>query len=63
MGGGLVGIVLIYDSQLSPTVIRDASISGDFSVFKDTLPGKEFFVPEQVFQPFTVPERRSEQGQ
>lgn len=48
---------------LRPTVIRDASISGDFSSFKDTLPGKEFFVPEQVFQPFTVPERRSEQGQ
>jgi general secretion pathway protein D len=48
---------------LRPTVIRDASISGDFSGFKDTLPGKDFFVPEQVFQPFTVPERRSEQGQ
>ncbi|MBL8413765.1 MAG: pilus (MSHA type) biogenesis protein MshL [Propionivibrio sp.] len=48
---------------LRPTVIRDASISGDFNVFRDTLPGKEFFVPEQVFQPFTVPERRSEQGQ
>lgn len=48
---------------LRPTVIRDASISGDFSVFKDTLPGKEFFVPEQVFQPFTVPERRPEQDQ
>jgi general secretion pathway protein D len=48
---------------LRPTVIRDASISGDFSGFKDPLPGKDFFVPEQVFQPFTVPERRSEQGQ
>lgn len=48
---------------LRPTVIRDASISGDFSGFKDTLPGKEFFVPAQVFQPLTVPERRSEQGQ
>ena len=48
---------------LRPTVIRDASISGDFSGFKDTLPGKDFFVPAQVFQPFTVPERRSEQGQ
>ena len=48
---------------LRPTVIRDASISGDFSGFKDTLPGREFFVPAQVFQPFTVPERRSEQGQ
>ena len=48
---------------LRPTVIRDASISGDFSGFKDILPGKEFFVPAQVFQPFTVPERRPEQGQ
>lgn len=48
---------------LRPTVIKDASVAGDFSVFRDTLPGKDFFVPEQVFQPFTVPERRSEQGQ
>jgi len=48
---------------LRPTVIRDASITGDFSGFKDILPGKEFFVPAQVFQPFTVPERRPEQGQ
>ena len=48
---------------LRPTVIKDASINGDFSVFKDTLPAKDFFVPEQVFQPFTVHERRPEQGQ
>lgn len=48
---------------LRPTVIRDASVGGDFSVFTDTLPGKDFFVPDQVFQPFTVPQRRSEQAQ
>jgi len=46
---------------LRPTVIKDASINGDFSTFKDSLPGKDFFAPKQVFQPFTTPERESEQ--
>jgi len=45
---------------LRPTVIKDASINGDFSAFKDSLPGKNFFVPEQVFQPFTVPAQAPE---
>ena len=48
---------------LRPTVIKDASIRGDYSSFKDTLPGKDFFVPEQVFQPFTVPVQKPEQVQ
>ena len=48
---------------LRPTVIKDASIRGDYSSFKDTLPGKDFFVPEQVFQPFTVPVQKPEQIQ
>ncbi len=48
---------------LRPTVIKDASINGDYSSFKDSLPGKNFFTPEQVFQPFTVPDQNSEQRQ
>ena len=40
---------------LRPTVIKDASIHGDYSTFKDNLPGKDFFVPEQVYQPFAIP--------
>ena len=48
---------------LRPTVIKDASINGDYSTFKDSLPGKGFFVPEQVFQPFTTPMQKTEQAQ
>ena len=40
---------------LRPTVIKDASIYGDYSAFKDNLPGKDFFSPEPVFQPFAIP--------
>ena len=46
---------------LRPTVIKDASINGDFSAFRDSLPRRDFFAPKQVFQPFTTPERESEQ--
>ena len=42
--------------------VSDGTATGTRLV-KDILPGKEFFVPAQVFQPFTVPERRPEQGQ
>ncbi|WP_301102173.1 secretin N-terminal domain-containing protein [Propionivibrio sp.] len=45
---------------IRPTVIKDASISGDFSNFANSLPGKDFFAPAQVFQPFSVPEQRPE---
>ena len=48
---------------LRPTVIKDASINGDYSSFKDTLPGKDFFTPAQVFQPFSVPDQPMEQRQ
>jgi len=48
---------------LRPTVIKDASINGDFSAFRDTLPGKDFFAPAQVFQPFSTPDQRPEQRQ
>ena len=40
---------------LRPTVIKDASIYGDYSTFKVNLPGKDFFVPDPVFQPFAIP--------
>jgi len=40
---------------LRPTVIKDASISGDFSSFKDSLPGKDFFKTDKVYQPFAGP--------
>jgi hypothetical protein len=40
---------------LRPTVIRDGSIEGDFSSFRESLPGKDFFRADQVFQPFSLP--------
>jgi general secretion pathway protein D len=40
---------------LRPTVIKDASITGDYSSFKNTLPGKEFFKTDSVYQPFSGP--------
>lgn len=48
---------------LRPTVIKDASISGDFSTFKDSLPGQNFFAPAPVFRPFAIPEGNAEQRQ
>jgi general secretion pathway protein D len=45
---------------LRPTVIKDASIDGDFSSFRSSLPDRDFFRSDQVFQPFTVPTRRPE---
>ena len=45
---------------LRPTVIRDASISGDFSSFRESLPGKDFFKSDQVYRPFSLPSRDPE---
>ena len=45
---------------LRPTVIKDASLRGDYSALQDTLPGPDFFTPAQVFQPMSVPERAPE---
>jgi len=36
---------------LRPTVIKDASISGDFSHLANSLPGKEFFTTDQLQEP------------
>ena len=45
---------------LRPTVIKDASLEGDFSSFKDSLPDRDFFRTDQVYRPFSLPERRPE---
>ena len=45
---------------LRPTVIRDASIDGDFSSFRESLPSKDFFRTDQVYRPFSLPERTPE---
>ncbi|RDE51963.1 MAG: pilus (MSHA type) biogenesis protein MshL [Candidatus Accumulibacter meliphilus] len=45
---------------IRPTVIKDASIDGDFSSFRDSLPDKDFFKTDQVYRPFSLPERSPE---
>ncbi len=44
---------------IRPTVIKDASIEGDFASFKETLPGKDFFRTDQVYRPFSLPEQNA----
>ena len=38
---------------LRPTVIRDASMGGDFSHLADKLPGEDFFATDKVYVPFS----------
>ncbi|MDR0578025.1 MAG: type II and III secretion system protein [Candidatus Accumulibacter sp.] len=45
---------------LRPTVILDASIEGDFSHLADTLPNRDFFATDKVYEPFSGPEMPSE---
>jgi general secretion pathway protein D len=45
---------------LRPTVIRDASINGDFSHLSPSLPGEDFFATDRVYQPLSVPALPSE---
>jgi general secretion pathway protein D len=45
---------------LRPTVIRDASVGGDFSHLADMLPGRDFFATEKVYEPFSGPNMPSE---
>ena len=40
---------------IRPTVIRDASIQGDYQRLSTSLPDKEFFKTEKAFQPFALP--------
>lgn len=46
---------------IRPTVIRDPSVSGDFSSLKGNLPNKDFFETSAVHQPFGI--NRRETGQ
>ena len=45
---------------LRPTVIRDASINGDFSNFATTLPDKDFYQVDKVYKPFSGPASNEE---
>ena len=45
---------------LRPTVIKDASLNGDFSNFANSFPGKEFFKTDAVYQPFSGPNQLQE---
>jgi general secretion pathway protein D len=45
---------------LRPTVIRDASINGDFSRFATSLPDSDFFRTDKVYQPFAGPDALQE---
>lgn len=38
---------------LRPTVIKDSSISGDFNNFVGSMPDRNFFKTEKMFQPFS----------
>ena len=40
---------------IRPTVINDSSVNGDFSSFKSSLPGKDFFNTDAVYRPFSGP--------
>ena len=40
---------------LRPTVIRDASINGDFGHLVTSLPGRDFFTTDKVYEPFSGP--------
>ena len=45
---------------LRPTVIKDASINGDYSAFANSLPNKDFFQTDKVYQPFSGPNQLQE---
>lgn len=38
---------------LRPTVIKDSSLTGDFNNFAGSMPDREFFKTEKMFQPFS----------
>lgn len=46
---------------LRPTVIKDASINGDFKRFGNALPDNGFFQTDKVYQPFSGPTDPQEQ--
>ena len=46
---------------LRPTVIKDASVNGDFGTLKSSLPRGDFFATDPVYQPFSKPSQMQEQ--
>ena len=46
---------------LRPTVIKDASVNGDFGTLKSSLPRGDFFATDPVSQPFSKPSQMQEQ--
>lgn len=45
---------------LRPTVIKDASIDGDFSGYANSLPDRDFFQTDKVYVPFSGPNAMQE---
>lgn len=45
---------------LRPTIIKDASINGDFNSFSSSLPGRDFFQTDKVYEPFSGPNQMQE---
>ena len=41
---------------IRPTVIRDASMQGDYNSLTSSLPDKAFFKTDKIFQPFALPD-------
>ena len=41
---------------IRPTVIRDASMQGDYNSLTSSLPDKTFFKTDKIFQPFALPD-------
>jgi len=44
---------------LRPTVIKDASVGGDYRSLRNTLPANDFFTQDEVFKPLSLPVRPS----
>lgn len=45
---------------IRPTIIRDASIAGDFIDLSTALPNRDFFKTDKVYRPFELPDQRQE---
>ena len=41
---------------IRPTVIRDASLQGDYGSLSNSLPDSDFFRQDKTFQPFAIPD-------
>ncbi len=45
---------------LRPTIIKDASLNGDFSSYASSLPDSDFFQTDEVYKPFSGPNAMQE---